>query len=136
MDNEPARSIGGTTMKKIIITKETTMEGARTGNKVLMVGKILNQREFERQQATSGKRLAMVGRIPNKREMQSFTKAAVNHSSAIEIEDRVEIPSFLLKAQEERRIEKIMQQEFSRNEKKAPSIKPSLKNIVKYLRSL
>lgn len=85
-------------MNNIVITKETTVKEALAGNGVLMVGKFLNQREFESQQATEGKRLVMAGRLPNKRDVEMSTMVTVNQSSAIEVEDKVEIAQFFLKA--------------------------------------
>ena len=85
-------------MNNIVITKETAVKEALAGNGVLMVG-----------------------RIPNNREL-GLNKPSQNE------DDVVEIPSFLLKAQEERRITKILQQ--SSKKKKVSYRKPSLKTII------
>ena len=136
MANEPTRPIGGTTMNNLVINKETTVKEALAGNGVLMVGKIKNkkQREMEmmsvevlnstsKEQALATNNVIMVGRRPNKREVMA--KMEANNAIVDISEDKVEIPEFLLRVQEERKLSKIQRVE---NKKKAPIKKPSFRN--------
>lgn len=100
MANEPTRPIGGTTMNNLVINKETTVKEALAGNGVLMVG-----------------------RIPNKREVMA--KMEANNAIVDISEDKVEIPEFLLRVQEERKLSETQRME---NKKKAPIKKPSFRN--------
>lgn len=138
MANEPTRPLGGTTMNKLIINKETTVKEALAGNGVLAVGRIPNKREIERQQAMSTNRVIMAGRLPNRRELRVVEDVPVQPvvKPTIANDEKVEIPSFLLKAQEERRIARAKKQKQV-TKKKAPVRKPSLKTlIVNTLKSL
>nr|DAV25252.1 MAG TPA: hypothetical protein [Caudoviricetes sp.] len=125
-------------MNNVIINKETTVKKALAGNGVLAVGRLANKREVERQQAMSTNKVIMAGRLPNRRELGMVedrpTLAVVKPTIANE--ERVEIPSFLLKAQEERRMARAKKQRQV-TKKKAPVRKPSLKTlIVNTLKSL
>ena len=125
-------------MNNVIINKETTVKKALAGNGVLAVGRLANKREVERQQAMSTNKVSMAGRLPNRRELGMVedrpTLAVVKPTIANE--ERVEIPSFLLKAQEERRMARAKKQRQV-TKKKAPVRKPSLKTlIVNTLKSL
>lgn len=138
MANEPTRPLGGTTMNNVIINKETTVKEALAGNGVLAVGRIANKREVERQQVMNTNRVIMAGRLPNRRELGMVEDIPVQPvvRPTIANEERVEIPSFLLKAQEERRIARAKKQKQV-NKKKASVRKPSLKTlIVNTLKSL
>lgn len=105
MANEPTRPIGGTTMNNLVINKETTVKEALAGNGVLMVG-----------------------RIPNKREVMA--KMEANNAIVDISEDKVEIPEFLLRVQEERKLSerKLSETQRMENKKKAPAKKPSFRN--------
>ena len=86
----------------------------------------------------STNKVIMAGRLPNRRELGMVedrpTLAVVKPTIANE--ERVEIPSFLLKAQEERRMARAKKQRQV-TKKKAPVRKPSLKTlIVNTLKSL
>lgn len=125
MANEPTRPLGGTTMENIIIKGQTTVEEAIKGNGVLMVGKFKNKNQVLREQAIKSNGVIMAGRLPNKREIMEATNDSVIDMPEIIAEDKVEIPQFLLKAQEER---KATQRQA--NKKKASPKKPSLKALI------
>lgn len=129
MANEPTRPLGGTTMNGVIIKKQTTVEGALSGNNVLMVGRILNKRQMSELLATASKKEIEVIE-------EETTSTVVEPVAANTNEKTVEIPEFFLRYQEEIEIAKARQQRRA-NKKKAPIKKPSLlKNIVNTLVSL
>lgn len=139
MDNEPTRPLGGTTMNTLIINNSVTTEEALASNKVLMVGRIKNRRELEMEQIMSTNKVLMAGRLPNKREVEmskptvTVVNVPVKATTATTDNDVVEIPAFLLKAQEERKVAIANKNK----KKKAPNKKPSLKSlIVNTLKSL
>lgn len=90
-----------------LVIKETTVKEALAGNGVLMVG-----------------------RIPNKREVMA--KMEANNAIVDISEDKVEIPEFLLRVQEERKLSerKLSETQRMENKKKAPIKKPSLKTLI------
>lgn len=102
-------------MNNLVINKETTVKEALAGNGILMVGKIKNKKQREMEM--------MSVEVLNS---TSKEQALATNNAIVDIaEDKVEIPEFLLRVQEERKLSKTQRME---NKKKAPTKKPSFRN--------
>ena len=105
-------------MNNIIIKGQTTKEEAMKGNKVSMAGTIKNKNQVMREQAI----------VKETTVEQAIVKEATTDIVAEACE--IEIPAFLIKVQEERRVQKIINAQKRANKKKAPTKKPSIKNAI------
>ena len=98
----------------VIITKQITTEEALDSNKVSMVGRMLGKREFDLLRTNAG----YATTIDNVETVKDINKSVsttievntntVTDVNAAEIEDKVEIPAFLLEMQAERKAAKRM----------------------------